>query len=196
MTPQLPDLIRLEREISRAHTIVAAVMIGVVAAYGVWFWLVHSRPVSSAPDSWGQFGDFVGGLLNPLVAYAAFYWLTRSVRLQKEELHETRLALAEASRAQTDQAEHARTSVRLNALSTLTNSIATEVELQRIQLQFLVEQISASPGQGGAYLLNGTFLGTVPLTAHIATLNARISERMTERFHLEQEIHGLLKRYP
>lgn len=170
-------------------------MVGVVLIYFLWFWGVHSKSLSAESDVWGQFGDFVGGLLNPVVAYAAFYWLTRSVRLQKEELRETRVALAEASKAQAEQAEHARISVRLNALSTLTNAISSEVEMQRTQLQFLVEQISNKPGGGGAYLLTGEWLSTVPLKDHIATINSLIGKRMTERYEHEQEILRLLALY-
>lgn len=174
---------------------VGAVMVGAILIYFSWFWVFNSKSLSIESDGWGQFGDFLGGLLNPIVAYAAFYWLSRSVRLQKEELHETRVALAEASEAQTEQAEHARVSVRLNALSTLTNSISSEVEMQRLQLQFLVGQISSRPGGGGAYLLTGEWLSTIPLNAYIARINSQIEKRMTERYENEQEILRLLAKH-
>jgi hypothetical protein len=44
-------------------------------------------------SSWGQFGDYIGGLLNPLVATFALVALVISVRIQKTELTETRTAL-------------------------------------------------------------------------------------------------------
>lgn len=48
--------------------------------------------LSSKTDSWGQFGDFLGGLLNPLVGIGTIYLLLINVRLQKKEL---RAALTE-----------------------------------------------------------------------------------------------------
>ncbi|EJE52167.1 hypothetical protein PMI14_03145 [Acidovorax sp. CF316] len=78
---------------------------------GSFIWKFGFRPVEDQ-SKWGQFGDFIGGFLNPLVAFAAFYWLTQSVKLQKKELVDTRAALEE-------QAEAAAASVRLQALVAL-----------------------------------------------------------------------------
>ena len=38
-------------------------------------------------DIWGQFGDFVGGLLNPMVSFAALVLLARTYLLQRQEKH-------------------------------------------------------------------------------------------------------------
>lgn len=54
--------------------------------------------------TWGAFGDFIGGILNPLVAFFALYWLTRSIKIQREELSATKAELAQAKLAQQDQA--------------------------------------------------------------------------------------------
>lgn len=42
------------------------------------------------PDAWGQFGDYMGGLLNPLISALALVFFARSYSLQKKELSETR----------------------------------------------------------------------------------------------------------
>jgi hypothetical protein len=44
---------------------VAAYMLLVV---GIYAWHVKSLPVASDASAWGQFGDYLGGLLNPLFA--------------------------------------------------------------------------------------------------------------------------------
>jgi len=71
-------------------------------AYWVWFSLVNNVPAERSDTAkWGAFGDFVGGLLNPVVAFLALFWLTRSIAIQREELRDTKRALS-------DQAETAR----------------------------------------------------------------------------------------
>ncbi len=88
-------------------------LIGIFGAAVVLFYVkTFGVEPASAQDKWGQFGDYVGGLLNPVVAFAAFYWLTQSVKLQKKELAETRTALEQ-------QAEASAASVRLQALVAL-----------------------------------------------------------------------------
>ena len=61
-----------------------------VCAYFLYFAIYQNQPAATDADKWGAFGDFVGGLLNPIVAFAAFYWLTQSGKLQRRELSETR----------------------------------------------------------------------------------------------------------
>lgn len=74
-------------------------------AYVLWFGLWNKVPAATAnAATWGAFGDFVGGLLNPLVAFLALFWLTRSIEIQREELSATKEELSKAKLAQQDQA--------------------------------------------------------------------------------------------
>ncbi|MFC3110799.1 putative phage abortive infection protein [Undibacterium arcticum] len=74
-------------------------------SYLVWFGIINKVPMeTSNAATWGAFGDFVGGILNPLVAFFALYWLTRSIEIQREELSATKIELAQAKLAQQDQA--------------------------------------------------------------------------------------------
>lgn len=49
---------------------------GVLAIYtatvlGIYLWVFHASPLERAdPAAWGQFGDYIGGLLNPALAVA------------------------------------------------------------------------------------------------------------------------------
>jgi len=99
MNTNRTDLMALEKSIKRSLKLVTGTMALAMAGYFLWFFAYHSQPLSPNTSAWGEFGDFIGGLLNPLVAYSAFYWLTRSVLLQKEELLETRKALEESARS-------------------------------------------------------------------------------------------------
>lgn len=185
------DLAALDKSITKAHRLVTGAMLVALVGYWLWFFVLNSRVLSRQNDEWGQFGDFIGGVLNPLVAYSAFYWLTRSVRLQKEELLETRITLQETSDSQAKQVKYAQVQVRVAALTALINSIMIEVQTQRMQLQFILDQTSMHKS-GSGRLLDGTFKTGQDLQNHLATVNAQISARMTERYELERELKLLL----
>ena len=67
--------------------------------------------------------------IRTIVAFAAFYWLTQSVKLQKQELADTRRELKNAADAQQLLVENGRQSVRLAALTAVTNEIRSRTEL-------------------------------------------------------------------
>lgn len=192
MTLAKEDIDSLTSGIRSAHRVVNAFALVVVASYVVWFFLVKRLSLSQQPEAWGQFGDYVGGLLNPLVAYFAFYWLTRSVFLQKQELAETRAALEESSASQERQARSAHISLRVAALSSLINSIMGEVQVQRLQIQFILDQSANHPG-GAASRMDGTRVSAREIPSYLEELNADISRRMTERFEYEDELKRLLQ---
>lgn len=181
------DLPSLEKSLKRSRQLVAACAILTVSIYLSWFWGFQSNVLADQSGPWGQFGDYIGGILNPLVAYAAFYWLTRSVQLQKEELQETRQALQEATSSQSQQAQYSRTSVRVAALSALINSLMVEVQTQRMQLQFILDQRSQHHA-AAAPLLDGRMYSGEELQGRIDDINAQIVERMTTRSQYEEEI--------
>ena len=184
------DLEQLDQEIRRAHIVVIALILLVLAGYMVWFGMWNSQVLSSHSDAWAHFGAFVGGLFGPLVAYAAFYWLTKAVRLQKEELSYTRQVLKETSEAQSQHAEYAKTSVNVAALSALIDSMMGEVQVQRLQLQFVVDQMRADPNS--ARSLDGQVRKGRKLQEFLGTLNRGIEQRMTERMQYQTELKRLL----
>lgn len=77
--------------------ITAAIMalLLVVATY------VYKFRGSLAPDqsTWGQFGDYLGGVLNPIFALFALFALLYTIVLQVRELNDTRLELSRATQA-------------------------------------------------------------------------------------------------
>lgn len=87
-----------------------ALMFFVAGLYAARFGWWLGRSLSLDPASWGEFGDYFGGVLNPIVALAALGLLAWSISIQRSELKATQKALR-------DQAESARRSVRLSALS-------------------------------------------------------------------------------
>jgi hypothetical protein len=59
----------------------------------LYFTLYVGRGISTEPDAWGQFGDYVGGVMNPIVALGALLLLAVGVRIQNETLREARKQL-------------------------------------------------------------------------------------------------------
>lgn len=109
-------------ELTRSEVFAAAYWVGafalvVVFAYFNKFKYMLDFPLSDNQEHWGQFGDYVGGVLNPVCAYMAFIWLVRSYALQKTELAETRKSLEESQKAQQEQARLALISTQTQALS-------------------------------------------------------------------------------
>jgi len=48
------------------------------------------RNFSSEPEAWGQAGDFFGGMLNPILAFASFIALLYTLKIQSEQIAEAR----------------------------------------------------------------------------------------------------------
>jgi hypothetical protein len=61
------------------------------------------QPVDAA--FWGQIGDYFGGILNPIVGIATIYLILISIRMQRQELTETRAELKQSSAALNKQVE-------------------------------------------------------------------------------------------
>ncbi|CNK84342.1 Uncharacterised protein [Yersinia mollaretii] len=59
--------------------VVFVIMISVLALYCLWFGLGFSRET----DAWGQFGDYFGGVLNPILTFTSVVLLIRSIDLQR-----------------------------------------------------------------------------------------------------------------
>ena len=120
---------------------VAVVAIVAIGGYFVWFGLLLEEPFSPDQAKWGTFGDFVGGIMNPLVAGCALYWLTMSVRLQKTELAAsraelelTRNELAATRIAQQSQAQTTLIANRLQALNVKITAVTSDLIYSREQV--------------------------------------------------------------
>lgn len=103
----------------------AAVGFGVVTLISYFGVMVcyHKIGQPGGPEEFGQFGDFVGGLLNPMIAGLALYWLTQSVAIQQREMSDTRRTLEQTAKVQLDHVTQASRTAEINALSALlTNS--------------------------------------------------------------------------
>jgi hypothetical protein len=69
-------------------------LIGTLLSY---FYNFHGQTADQ--ETWGQFGDFVGGVLNPFLAFLAFVLLLATLHLQNRELQNSSRELAKSAEA-------------------------------------------------------------------------------------------------
>lgn len=86
--------------------LISFLVLYVIFVIGVFVENFHEQGIQQGFDKWGQAGDFFGGMLNPILAFASFISLLYTIRLQSEELKLTREELAKSSEAQRDMASN------------------------------------------------------------------------------------------
>jgi len=72
--------------------------------------------LSETNADWGTFGDYVGGILNPVIAATVLYWIVETFKLQKMELKETRKLLEVSTNGQKEQIKLAALTAHLNSV--------------------------------------------------------------------------------
>ncbi|OAE56646.1 hypothetical protein A7J67_08365 [Achromobacter xylosoxidans] len=89
--------------------------IALIAVYSIYFGLIKGAP-GGGPDSWGQFGDFFGGVLNPIVGTITIVLLIHTLRAQLKaiELQRRELTL-QRNELQLQRVETARSTEALAA---------------------------------------------------------------------------------
>lgn len=153
------DLEKLRRRVEWSTRIAFLILALVVLAYVGNLWILSRSDVSNDPAVWGQFGDYIGGLLNPLIAFLAFYWLTQSVLLQKQELTETKDALRDSADSQSKQVQLAAETAEINAISAILSTYNGELARLREESRFVLEQImQIGPYRGTVRMPSGEIL--------------------------------------
>ncbi len=85
----------------------------ILVAMGMYIYSFGTLTIQTDPEKWGPFGDYLGGVLNPILAFLAFLILMMSFRLQSKELRETRDELRKSSDAQLEQVDFAKQQLKL-----------------------------------------------------------------------------------
>jgi hypothetical protein len=61
-----------------------------VAILVIMFYFINfHNGLSTEQEVWGQFGDYIGGTLNPLFSLAALFALLRTISLQSKQINDT-----------------------------------------------------------------------------------------------------------
>lgn len=187
------DLEMLRRRVQWSTGVAIVVFLSVMLAYVYKLWYLSSLHLADDPEAWGQFGDYVGGLLNPLIAFLAFYWLTQSVLLQKQELAETKDALKDSAGSQSRQVELAKRAAEINALSGLLSAYNSDLSRMREDSRFLIEQLTEYRKVGGSVRTpNGRQVPAREAEVLLAEMNGSIKQVVEDRGKAMNKLHQLL----
>lgn len=70
---------------SNRYILIAIILIALVClSYILNFYVKLSYVISDEPEAWGQLGDFVGGLINPILSFMSLIFIIKSLTLQNE----------------------------------------------------------------------------------------------------------------
>lgn len=73
------------------YALIAAGLISVVfLSYILNFYVHLGYAISDNPETWGQLGDYAGGILNPLLSFISLVLLIKSLSLQNQANHDLR----------------------------------------------------------------------------------------------------------
>lgn len=100
-----------EKELNfKPYKIFAIVMMTIVIS--AYIFNFNNQSISKDSGDWGTFGDFIGGTLNPTLAFLSFLALLQTIKIQskelkasREELELTRDELARSADAQKEQSK-------------------------------------------------------------------------------------------
>ena len=151
----------------------------------------HYR-LSDKNEVWGTFGDYFGGILNPVIAAFAFYLIAKTYELQKRELEETRKLLKISTDAQNNQ-------VKLAVLTALLNSNLTRITLLESEKLSLLESEFRNPQPTEYKHINTTIRSVLDGTygEYIKTrkdyVNDEVNVLKTKNIKLEAQIEAFMK---
>lgn len=74
----------------------------------VYAWKFHGTSSSGNPEAWGQFGDYLGGTLNPALSFLALIAVLLTFRLQSIELRNSTIEMTKSSEALQEQVKSQR----------------------------------------------------------------------------------------
>jgi large-conductance mechanosensitive channel len=115
------ETINVDSNSINTKRVVIVICLIVLGVGGFYFANFHNG-LSIENGDWGTFGDYFGGILNPVIAAFAFYLIAKTYELQKRELEATRSLLKESTDSQKNQ-------IKLAALTALLNSNLTRISL-------------------------------------------------------------------
>ncbi|MEP1741619.1 MAG: hypothetical protein ABJI60_14295 [Kangiellaceae bacterium] len=124
--------------------IVLLIVMSIIALVLYLYFNHFNYSISNQQEVWGQFGDFVGGLLNPIIAFAAFVYLWISVGIQRRELADASNSLKSTQLEQQKQALIIRASVEMESIYAKMQSAHSLTALYYQQIQYAQQIMSSS----------------------------------------------------
>jgi len=84
-------------------SIISLVLVFILSNF--YIGVLEKIAISKKVSDWAQFGDFVGGTLNPILAFLSFIALLITIYIQTKELSETKDELKKSAEAQEEQSK-------------------------------------------------------------------------------------------
>ena len=181
MKPKTPRSQSYPDKLLRDGVFLPAYIVGAVGAATVMTYISQFHqtlkfPLSDNPAVWGAFGDYIGGVLNPLCAYMAFIWLVRSYALQKTELSETRKSLEESLKAQQEQARLSLVSAKTQSLSIRLTALGANLASLRSSQSRVLEHLDLKGEKHPIRGDDGVMMDPIPaLTALYIAIQRTVS---------------------
>lgn len=106
-----------------------------VSVLTLWFYFnTFDGGISADPNNWGLFGDFIGGSLNPILAFLGLIALLITIRLQSKELVDASTELKKSTKAMEEQSaslEKQNFESTFFQLMRLHNDIVSDLDLRK-----------------------------------------------------------------
>jgi fumarate reductase subunit C len=89
--------------LARIAAAATSVLLGAFLVYALYF---GKNGLSSNHEHWGQFGDFIGGIANPIISFFGLVAVLLTVVLQSKQFETTKEELQHTRRNASEQIEH------------------------------------------------------------------------------------------
>lgn len=185
------ELLKLAKNVKLWQVVVAIYVGFVFLIYFLWFGILNSGTISHQTSRWGEFGDYIGGALNPVLALAAFFWLTKAVRYQKEELIDAAAALQDTSKSGRAQVEAMANTVKLSAYTALLNSVISDIEQLQSDARFIAGQLTIDQkGYSTRMIITpaGVEMSSDAGREHLKVMQVQLQKLIAEKNHLKDVV--------
>jgi len=125
---------------SLIKTIAVFVAIGIMIVIATYVYQFQNNSLGGTA-SFGAFGDYIGGLLNPILGFATVMLLIFSIRIQMKELRDSTAALEASQAAHEKLAENSKKELAIIQQGHLDQQEALKKESRRNQLTENAERI-------------------------------------------------------
>jgi large-conductance mechanosensitive channel len=182
------DIEETEKSVSK----IVYVVLGLFSVPLIFYASQFYGGLSNEQAVWGEFGDFLGGVMNPIISMAILFIVAAAYLAQKKELSETVKALGASATEQARQNEISKLQARVDVAQALLRMHTESVSLGHDEIR-RVASVRPSPN-GGVHII--TIKGDKKSSRdgqikYIAALNAEIVENYEKAQELENELEKL-----
>ncbi|WP_417327819.1 putative phage abortive infection protein [Halarcobacter sp.] len=118
----------------------SAAIIFVLGIFAFYIDTFSNKVITKDTESFAFFGDFIGGTLNPILAFLAFLALLYTIKIQSDELSATREELAKSAKAQQEQSKSLELQNKATELQIFENTFFQLLEQHNQYLDLVVKE--------------------------------------------------------